>query len=195
MHQEALSTSEEQVIWVAHASNFKNHSAAKGFIDLLFEATEAHIQLLAGLLPKPVVVNRVADTLENIHPQFVRINGWAPFLSAAHIEAAGETNMRAAAENIFAQLGKTMHWLPDDPGFVRARVVAMIINEAYLALEEGVSTKAEINAAMKLGTAYPLGPFEWAERIGVKQLVSLLQKLARQDDKYTPAQLMLAEAE
>ena len=42
----------------------------------------------------------------------------------------------------------------------------MIINEAFLALQEGVSTKEEINTAMKLGTNYPLGPFEWVEKIG-----------------------------
>ena len=49
---------------------------------------------------------------------------------------------------------------PDIPGFISARVVSMIINEAYFALEEEVSSKEEIDTAMKLGTNYPYGPFD-----------------------------------
>ncbi len=45
--------------------------------------------------------------------------------------------------------------------------MAMIINEAWHALAEEVSTKNEIDTAMKLGTNYPYGPFEWAEKIGL----------------------------
>src|ERR1700710_2457559 len=48
------------------------------------------------------------------------------------------------------------------------RVVAMIINEAYYALDAGVSSKESIDLAMKLGTGYPYGPFEWADRIGLR---------------------------
>ena len=86
-----------------------------------------------------------------------------------------------------------MTWLPDLPGFVAPRVVCMIINEAYLALEEGVSTKAEIDTAMKLGTAYPFGPFEWAEKIGIKKVAGLLQRLALEDKRYQPAPLLLKD--
>jgi 3-hydroxyacyl-CoA dehydrogenase len=45
----------------------------------------------------------------------------------------------------------------------------MIINEAYFALEDNVSTKAETDIAMKLGTNYPYGPFEWGQLIGLKK--------------------------
>jgi 3-hydroxybutyryl-CoA dehydrogenase len=70
----------------------------------------------------------------------------------------------------------------------------MIINEAYLALAEGVSTKEEINTAMKLGTAYPFGPFDWAEKIGLKNIALLLQKLSSTQPRYTPAAGLLQEA-
>ena len=53
----------------------------------------------------------------------------------------------------------------------------MIINEAFIALREGVSTKEEINTAMKLGTNYPYGPFEWAGKIGIERVNALLDKL------------------
>jgi 3-hydroxybutyryl-CoA dehydrogenase len=65
-------------------------------------------------------------------------------------------------------------------------VVSMIINEAFIALGENVSTREEIDTAMKLGTNYPYGPFEWAELIGVENIISLLNKLSEKDNHYQP---------
>jgi 3-hydroxybutyryl-CoA dehydrogenase len=76
------------------------------------------------------------------------------------------------------------------PGFITARVIAMIINEAWFALEEGVSTKEEIDTAMKLGTNYPYGPFEWGKEIGLKNIHALLDKLSKLNPRYSPAELM-----
>jgi 3-hydroxybutyryl-CoA dehydrogenase len=70
----------------------------------------------------------------------------------------------------------------------------MIINEAYLSLEEGVSSKEEMNTAMRLGTNYPYGPFEWAEKIGPENIARLLTALSRQQPRYTPASLLLQPA-
>ena len=47
--------------------------------------------------------------------------------------------------------------VPDEPGFIAARIIAMIINEAYYAKGEQVSSKADIDIAMKLGTTIPWG--------------------------------------
>ena len=55
----------------------------------------------------------------------------------------------------------------------------MIVNEAFIALKEDVSTKNEIDTAMKLGTNYPYGPFEWCEKIGREKIRSLLQQLSK----------------
>ena len=70
----------------------------------------------------------------------------------------------------------------------------MIINEAYFALEEEVSTKDEIDIAMKLGTNYPFGPFEWAERIGVENVYELLNHLSISNKRYKPSRLLQKEA-
>ncbi|TCJ14131.1 hypothetical protein EPD60_08975 [Flaviaesturariibacter flavus] len=123
---------------------------------------------------------------------FVRFNGWNA--AAARIEAAGTSEVQAAAEEAAAALGKTIEWVPDTPGFVTARVIAMIINEAYHACSEGVSTKEDINTAMKLGTNYPFGPFEWAAQIGLKHVVELLRALAHKNGRYAPNALLLQEA-
>jgi 3-hydroxybutyryl-CoA dehydrogenase len=71
--------------------------------------------------------------------------------------------------------------------------VSAIINEAYFALEDGVSTKGEIDVAMKLGTAYPYGPFDWAQKIGLNNIATLLQQLAAEQPRYAPCSSLIAE--
>ena len=73
------------------------------------------------------------------------------------------------------------------PGFISARIIAMIINEAYYALDEKVSSKTDIDIAMKLGTNYPYGPFEWCNIIGVQQVYQLLAKLSLTDERFLPS--------
>ena len=70
----------------------------------------------------------------------------------------------------------------------------MIINEAYFAVEDNVSSKTEIDTAMKLGTNYPHGPFEWAGLIGNKNILALLQQLYVTDRRYKPSELLIKEA-
>ena len=70
----------------------------------------------------------------------------------------------------------------------------MIINEAYFAKGEYVSTEKEIDIAMKLGTNYPHGPFEWATIIGIKNIYELLKTLSEPDTRYKPSPLLEQEA-
>jgi 3-hydroxybutyryl-CoA dehydrogenase len=98
------------------------------------------------------------------------------------------------AERILGILNRKAEWVPDIKGFTSARVVSMIINEAYFALEENVSTKEEIDIAMKLGTNYPYGPFEWSKKIGLKNIAALLTELSLTEKRYQPAALLLKEA-
>jgi 3-hydroxybutyryl-CoA dehydrogenase len=69
----------------------------------------------------------------------------------------------------------------------------MIINEAYFALGDEVSSKKEIDIAMKLGTNYPYGPFEWCEQIGLKNIHSLLTILKKNDSRYEIAPALVKE--
>lgn len=65
----------------------------------------------------------------------------------------------------------------DPPENVALRVISCIINEAYVALSEGVATAEDIDHAMKLGANYPKGPFEWADEIGPNQILQTLDSL------------------
>lgn len=181
------------VKWVQKPEELWQQNDADAYLDLKFEKN--HTQALASLLPKVIFINSVDLTLAETHENFIRINAWDGFLRGNLVEASARESQRPDAEALMRHLGKEIVWLPDVAGFVSARIVSMIINEAFFALEEGVSTKEEIDTALKLGTAYPYGPFEWAERIGVRKLAGLLQKLAADEVRYQPASLLLSEAE
>ena len=169
-----------ELLFSENISLWSNH-IADAFIDLRFENSQAHIDVLAKLLPKPVMVNSVTDTLDQIHPEFIRINGWPGFLKGNCLEAAANEEMRIRAGVLF---GEQLIFVKDVPGFVSARVVAMIINEAYFTFEAGVSSKEEIDIAMKLGTGYPFGPFAWGELIGLSRISELLRRLSVENPVY-----------
>ncbi|HEY5824992.1 MAG TPA: 3-hydroxyacyl-CoA dehydrogenase family protein [Cyclobacteriaceae bacterium] len=83
----------------------------------------------------------------------------------------------------------------DRVGLVTPRVICMIINEAYYTLEEGTATREDIDLAMKLGTNYPFGPFEWAQRIGVMHVYELLDAVYKdtKDERYKTCALLKEE--
>ncbi|MBS1510710.1 MAG: hypothetical protein JST86_07720 [Bacteroidetes bacterium] len=140
----------------------------------------------------PIFINSVCTTLTELNApgQVVRINGWETFLQRPLWEVAGMVN--DTVTNILTALNKQYLPVQDEPGLVAARVIAMIINEAFFTLGDAVSSTTDIDTAMKLGTNYPYGPFEWAEKIGVKNIITLLQKLQAADNRYTPAPRLLA---
>ncbi|CAN5636833.1 3-hydroxybutyryl-CoA dehydrogenase [soil metagenome] len=81
---------------------------------------------------------------------------------------------------------RNIHKVTDRTGMIALRIIILIINEAFLVRQEGTSVEADINTAMKLGTNYPYGPFEWCELIGVDVVYNLLKKLHSEfgDDRY-----------
>jgi 3-hydroxybutyryl-CoA dehydrogenase len=72
------------------------------------------------------------------------------------------------------RLGTEFQIVEDRAGLVTPRVICMIINEAYYTVEEGTATREDIDLAMTLGTNYPIGPFEWCRKIGVRNVYELL---------------------
>ena len=143
------STFSEGIIWIENISQLKEHQTADVFIDLLFE--KDHTPTLQSLLPKLIVINSVENTLAETNSSFVRINGWSTFLKSSIIEASSLNEaIRKKTEKNFSLFNKRLEWLPDEIGFITPRVISMIINEAFIALKEGVSTKEEIDTAMKL---------------------------------------------
>ena len=75
--------------------------------------------------------------------------------------------------------------------YIFSRILAAIMNEAALALGDGVATREDIDVAMVRGTNYPRGPLAWAEDIGHRTVRGLLKSLNDNvvDGRYAPAPL------
>jgi len=173
------------ITWVADAI-----PEADAYFDLLFE--EEGIAF-AHIHKQPVFVNSVIETTKTLPKNFIRINAWNGFLKREIIEVAANDLMKNEAAKILHTLQWKFEWVIDEPGMIAARIIAMIVNEAYFALGEKISSKEEIDTAMKLGTNYPYGPFEWSTQIGLKKINALLKTLSLQDKRYAVAPA-LAEA-
>ncbi len=176
--------------WIQSPTEFLEFKNADGCIDLLFDNSTERTDLLKQL-QCTVIINSVEKSLAELDSSFVRINGWPTFLKRNIVEASGlNDSQKQEAEKICAAFNKKIEWCTDEPGFVSARVVAMIINEAWFALNEGVSSKADIDTAMKLGTNYPYGPFEWCEKIGEEKILALLNELSKTNPRYLPVKFL-----
>ena len=177
--------------WVKKPEDILAIEPVDACIDLLFENTKERISWLQHLDSPLILVNLVIETLQQIQLPFIRINGWNTFLKRPVVEAAStDTSLRKKAEGFFAHLGRRIEWVADIPGFITPRVVASIINEAFFTLQENVSSREDIDTAMKLGTNYPFGPFEWGEKIGLRNIYSLLETLGQKQNRYNPAPLL-----
>ncbi|MBL7768466.1 MAG: hypothetical protein JNK20_05815 [Flavipsychrobacter sp.] len=175
--------------WMEDLESFLD-SAADLFIDLDFDGAEDRKEQLANL-NKPIVVNAVHWPCGELPPGFIRINAWPGFTHPELVELAFIQDEIPEELDIFLKAcAKTWVKVPDVVGMIRPRILAMIINEAWISFEEGISSKEEIDTAMKLGTNYPMGPFEWATLIGEKNIVQLLTILAGDNPAYKPSRLL-----
>lgn len=162
--------------------------------DLLFDGSKERSGRLKTFLPRPVFINAVILTLSDIQEPFIRINAWPGFLKRNITEITALPAQEAHVKEVLGWLNRQYKLVPDWPGMVSARVIASIINEAWFTFGDGVSTREEIDIAMKAGTNYPYGPFEWADRIGMEQIIELLNKLSSTDKRYQPAPALMAAA-
>lgn len=177
--------------WTHHIDDYKPSASFDACLDLLYDNSPERIKWLNDLAAPLIIINSVIVTLEEIQQDFVRINGWSTFLGRPMVEAATRNEqLKSNAVELFNLFGKKTEWVPDIQGLLTARVVASIINEAYFALQEKVSTAEEIDIAMKLGTNYPYGPFEWSRKIGLINIFSLLKELAKHQPRYQPSPLL-----
>ena len=72
------------------------------------------------------------------------------------------------------------------------RILAMLINEAFDAQFMSVASREDIDIAMKFGVNYPKGLLEWADEIGLEQVLVTLQNLFEEygEDRYRPNPLL-----
>jgi 3-hydroxybutyryl-CoA dehydrogenase len=106
-----------------------------------------------------------------------------------------QEDQREQLAKVCRELNTSFQVVEDRVGLVTPRVICMIINEAYYTVEEGTATREDIDTAMKLGTNYPFGPFEWCRKIGIHHVYELLEAVHKdsKDDRYKISQLLTDE--
>jgi len=98
----------------------------------------------------------------------------------------------ASAAEVGKRMGKEVVVIREAPGFITTRINAMIGNEAFYMLQEGVASAADIDKAVKLGLNHPMGPFEMVDLVGLDTRLHILEYLHQAlGDKYRPAPLLV----
>jgi len=96
------------------------------------------------------------------------------------------------AESLSKQMGKETVEVKESPGFVTSRINAVIGNEAFFMLQEGVASARDIDKALKLGLNHPMGPFEMVDLVGLDTRLSILNFLHKTlGEKYRPCPLLV----
>lgn len=135
---------------------------------------------------RPATVRAAQDGLRGL----VLFDLALDYASAGRIAlaAADQTSAaaREAAVGLFQALDKSVSVIDDAPGLVVMRTLAMLANEGSDAVNQGVCDAASVDVAMRRGVNYPLGPLEWAERIDLCYVLTVLDNLARcyGEDRY-----------
>jgi len=98
----------------------------------------------------------------------------------------------ATAVEVGKRMGKEVVVIKESPGFITSRINAMIGNEAFYMLQEGIASPADIDKALKLGLNHPMGPFELVDLVGLDTRLSILEYLQKSlGEKYRPAPLLV----
>ncbi len=151
-------------------------------LDFTFDDQPEVIELYKDIQGPLILLNNVKSTLAELW--FVSggwsahvggFNGLPGFVDRSLWEVTSLSN--DPEFSILNALDIAWERVEDRVGMVTPRVVCMIINEAFYTVQEGTADKEGINMAMKLGTGYPYGPFEWADRIGLVHVFELLTAL------------------
>jgi 3-hydroxybutyryl-CoA dehydrogenase len=101
-----------------------------------------------------------------------------------------EATLQACVE-VGRRMGKEVVVIRESPGFVTSRINAMIGNEAFYMLQEGIASAEDIDKALKLGLNHPMGPFELVDLVGLDVRLSILEYLHKTlGEKYRPCPLL-----
>lgn len=97
----------------------------------------------------------------------------------------------AVMEEVSAKMGKETVLVKESPGFITTRINAMIGNEAFYMLQDGVASARDIDKGLKLGLNHPMGPFELVDLVGLDTRLSILKYLhSTLGEKFRPCPLL-----
>jgi len=183
------------------ATTKSDYAAHDLIIDTNFEEQTDRMAQYADLKGKIVLVAAVKTSLlqavakygKTVYCHLVGLNALPTFAARSLWEISlYNAKEEAVIEPILKELGIDYQVVEDRVGMVTPRIICMIINEAHYTLQEGTATIADIDLAMKLGTNYPYGPFEWMEKIGVQHVYEVLEAVYEdtRNERYRIAPLL-----
>ncbi len=163
--------------------------------DLDFDDHPHQLKYYAPLKNKPVFLSAVKTQLARVVHDYGRkpechlygINAIPGFLNRSLLEVSAYDKATLSFLDDTLQKLQVKYQLVDDRvGMVTPRIIFMIINEACFTVQEGTANMRDIDTSMKLGTNYPFGPFEWADKIGIKHVYETLEALYQDthDERY-----------
>ena len=117
-----------------------------------------------------------------------------PKMRLVEIVRGADTSEAAVAvtAEVARGMGKETIVVKESPGFVTSRINALIGNEAFHMLGEGIATAEDIDKGVKLGLNHPMGPFEMVDLVGLDTRLAVLEHLHRTlGEKYRPAPLLV----
>lgn len=170
-------------------------------IDLQFDEHPDNAAVYAQFPATPVLAGVVKTSLQAVYKKYgctlIGCNFLPGFIDMPVTEISLlEDAQKPVLTAIMEQLGWDFELVQDAVGMVTPRVVCMIINEAYMAAETNTASRDDIDVAMKLGTNYPMGPFEWSKKIGIRQVYEVLTAVhtATGNARYIISELLAKEA-
>lgn len=189
---------------VEQADDLKGPEVMQGkdlVIDLEFDEHPDNAAVYAQFPAIPVLAGVVKTSLQAVNSKYgctlIGCNFLPGFIEMPVTEISLlEDAQQPVLTAIMQQLGWAYELVQDAVGMVTPRVVCMIINEAYMAAETNTASREDIDVAMKLGTNYPMGPFEWSKKIGIRQVYEVLAAvhIATGNPRYMISELLKKEA-
>jgi 3-hydroxybutyryl-CoA dehydrogenase len=109
------------------------------------------------------------------------------------VRAITTSDETLASARAFAEAcGKTVVDVKDQAGFVVNALLFPYLNNAVKLLDAGVASRDDIDAAMKGGCNFPMGPLELVDLVGLDTSLAILDALYEEfrDPNYAPAPLL-----
>ncbi|RLD24234.1 MAG: 3-hydroxyacyl-CoA dehydrogenase [Bacteroidetes bacterium] len=179
-----------------------NASNEVAVFDFIFDDSPDDLERYAGFSNVNLFINSTRISLTELTffagaPQFnlYGMAGDPTFLERPILEISAHYQNKNNTEDLLAKLGIESIIVNDRVGMVTPRIIAMIINEAYFTVMEGTASREDIDTGMRLGTNYPMGPFDWAGKWGIGNIYDLLESLYldTKDERYKISPLLKQE--
>jgi 3-hydroxybutyryl-CoA dehydrogenase len=194
----------EYIFEMAHSDVDMPLSEYDVIFDFILDEDPLQAELYANDKSATVFINTVKLSLVELSNMFdhdieATLFGFSGLPTLINREVMEVSVRNATDDTSLQQICKALNTnyllVEDRIGLVTPRIICMIINEAYFTVQEGTATREDIDKAMKLGTNYPYGPFEWCEQIGIYNVYEVLEAVYNdtRDERYKVCPLLKRE--